>query len=115
MSFEITGKLIKIFPIESKTNSFQTREFVIETQENYPQLVKFQLTQDKCGIIDAYQIGQMINVSFDLRGREWQEKYFTNLQAWKINAQEAAPVNQVADTDPLESLGADAMEDDLPF
>lgn len=115
MSFEIAGKLIKIFPIESKTNSFQTREFVIETQENYPQLVKFQLTQDKCGIIDAYQIGQMINVSFDLRGREWQEKYFTNLQAWKINAQEAAPVNQVSDTDPLESLGADAMDDDLPF
>jgi len=84
MTFEIEGILHKIFEVESKSASFQTREFVITTDGTYPQFVKFQLTQDKCGIIDGCQEGEKIKVSFDLRGREWQDKYFTNLNAWKV-------------------------------
>ncbi len=84
MTFEIEGSLHKIFDIESKSSSFQTREFVITTEGTYPQFVKFQLTQDKCSIIDNCQEGEKIKVSFDLRGREWQGKYFTNLNAWKV-------------------------------
>ena len=85
MTFEIEGILHKIFEVESKSASFQTREFVITTEGTYPQFVKFQLTQDKCGIIDGYPEGEKIKVSFDLRGREWQGKYFTNLNAWKVD------------------------------
>ena len=85
MTFEIEGILHKIFDVESKSASFQTREFVITTEGTYPQFVKFQLTQDKCGIIDTCQEGEKIKVSFDLRGREWQGKYFTNLNAWKVD------------------------------
>ncbi|MFZ1748535.1 MAG: DUF3127 domain-containing protein [Saprospiraceae bacterium] len=85
MTFEIEGILHKIFDTESKSSSFQTREFVITTDGTYPQHVKFQLTQDKCSIVDGCQEGQKIKVSFDLRGREWQGKYFTNLNAWKID------------------------------
>ena len=92
MTFEIEGVLHKKFDIESKSSSFQTREFVITTEGTYPQYVKFQLTQDKCGIIDATQDGEKVKVSFDLRGREWQGKYFTNLNAWKI--EKVAGVNQ---------------------
>jgi single-strand DNA-binding protein len=84
MSFEIEGTLVKKFDTESKTNSFQTREFVITTEGTYPQFVKFQLTQDKCQAIDDYQENDRIKVYFDLRGREWQGKYFTNLNAWKV-------------------------------
>jgi hypothetical protein len=84
MSFEIEGNLVKKFDTESKTSSFQTREFVITTEGTYPQFVKFQLTQDKCQVIDEYQENDKIKVFFDLRGREWQGKYFTNLNAWKV-------------------------------
>ena len=84
MSFEITGKLHKKFDTENKTPTFQAREFVIETEGQYPQFVKFQLTQDRCGQIDPFQEGQQIKVHFDLRGREWQGKYFTNLNAWRL-------------------------------
>lgn len=84
MTFEIEGILHKKFEIESKSASFQTREFVITTDGTYPQYVKFQLTQDKCGIVDAMNEGEKIKVSFDLRGREWQGKFFTNLNAWKV-------------------------------
>ncbi|MFN8338488.1 MAG: DUF3127 domain-containing protein [Saprospiraceae bacterium] len=94
MTFEIEGILHKKFEIESKSASFQTREFVISTDGTYPQYVKFQLTQDKCGIVDAMNEGEKIKVSFDLRGREWQGKYFTNLNAWKV--EKAGAANPIA-------------------
>lgn len=84
MSFEIEGVLHKKYEIESKTASFQAREFVLLTEGTYPQYVKFQLTQDKCSLIDPLSEGEKIKVAFDLRGREWQGKYFTNLNAWKV-------------------------------
>jgi len=55
----------------------------------YAQYIKFQLTQDRCALIDQYEEGEMIKVHFDLRGREWHGKFFTNLNAWRIES--AAP------------------------
>ena len=83
--FEIEGKLVKAYDMEVKgTSSFRTREFVIETMETYPQFVKFQSVQDKCDLLNQFQEGEIVKVSFDLRGRQWQDKYFTNLNAWRI-------------------------------
>ncbi len=99
MSFQITGKLHKKFDTESKTDTFQTREFVIVINEsNYPQYIKFQLTQDRCGLIEPYEPGTEIEVHFDLRGREWNEKYFTNLNAWKINVGQSANQQDMSGT-----------------
>lgn len=126
MALDITGKLHKVFETEQKTESFKAREFVIETSGEYPQFVKFQLTQDRCALIDNYKEGADLKVHFDLRGREWQGKYFTNLNAWKIEGdtgmtqapppqesfnQEAAPAanNTNNNVDAREDL------DDLPF
>ncbi|HMN89226.1 MAG TPA: DUF3127 domain-containing protein [Saprospiraceae bacterium] len=122
-SFEIEGKLIKKFDVESKTSSFQAREFVIEVADgNYPQFVKFQLVQERCSLIDAFQEGEPIKVHFDLRGREWQGKYFTNLNAWRVE-KVAVGASPVAAPPPAEAGGgyfpsADnepAADDDLPF
>jgi single-strand DNA-binding protein len=90
MSFEITGIMAKIYDTESKSASFSTREFVITTEETYPQFVKFQAVQERTGIVDGYKDGEKVKVYFDLRGREWQGKYFTNLNAWKIERVAAA-------------------------
>lgn len=87
MSFEITGQLHKKFETESKTATFQSREFVIYTPaEQYPQYIKFQLTQSRTSLIDPFEEGTEIKVTFDLSGREWQGKYFTNLNAWRVEA-----------------------------
>jgi len=86
MAFETEGILHKVFDTENKTATFQAREFVIKHDGNYPQFIKFQLTQDRCDLISNYKEGDMVKVSFDLRGREWNEKYFTNLNAWKVEA-----------------------------
>jgi len=123
MSFEVVGRLHKKFDTENKTESFKAREFVIEVESgNYPQFVKFQLVQDKCALLDPYEEGINIKVHFDLRGREWNGKYFTNLNAWRIENPEPSSVvapppaedgafPSVSD-DPGDSAAAD---DDLPF
>lgn len=126
MSYEITAKLHKVFEIQSKTNTFQAREFVLETEGQYPQYVKFQLTQDRCSLIDNHKEGDQIKVSFDLRGREWNEKYFTNLNAWKIEAASDAPVETAQPPrsssepgfptqEPKILAKEDEVLDDLPF
>lgn len=87
MAFQIEGKLHRVFDTEQKTDTFQAREFVIETADGqYPQVIKFQLTQDKCSLIDQYELGDELVVHFDLRGREWNERFFTNLSAWKLES-----------------------------
>ena len=120
-SFEIEGKLLRKFDTEHKTQSFQAREFVIEIQDgNYPQFIKFQLTQDRCALIDPCDEGEQIKVHFDLRGREWQGKYFTNLNAWRIEKATATEVNTPpqAGDDFFPSANDEPISqgnDDLPF
>ena len=126
MSFEIEGTLIKKFDTENKTATFQAREFVIEiTNGNYPQFIKFQLTQDRCAAVDPYEEGDQIKVYFDLRGREWNGKYFTNLNAWRIEKPAAAAPANASAAPPAsdgsfptmsdEQPGDSNFEDDLPF
>jgi len=120
MAFQVDGKLHKIFDTEQKSEKFRAREFVIEMDEGkYPQMIKFQLTQDKCEVIDDYNEGDGITVHFNLRGREWNDRYFTNLDAWRIEsadgAQPAAPAgNPEADYPELTST-RDDFKDDIPF
>lgn len=128
MAFETEGIVHKIFETENKTASFQAREFVIKQEGNYPQFIKFQLTQDRCDIISNYKEGDKIKVHFDLRGREWNDKYFTNLNAWRVEASQeqeqesaAGPPSEFSPIDSFETQNENGgqlnAEDfgDLPF
>ncbi len=122
MSYELTGKLHKKYETESKSEKFQAREFVVETMDgSYNQYIKFQLTQDRCALVDDYNEGEQVKVHFDLRGREWNEKYFTNLNAWRLEkpaaaAASAPPPPAAAESFPGEEPPAVAGgNDDLPF
>lgn len=120
MSFEVEGKLHKKFETEKKSDKFQAREFVLLVEDGqYPQYVKFQLVQDRCDVIDTFDEGADVKVYFDLRGREWQEKYFTNLNAWRVEAlgQGSKPTPTTADFPSAPpSNGDDGTSfDDLPF
>jgi hypothetical protein len=126
MAFEVEGKLHKIFTTEQRSASFQTREFVLEVPDgNYPQLIKFQAVQERCGILDAFREGDAVKVSFDLRGREWNGKYLTNLNAWRIDrggegggnsgASKSAP-DEHFPSDPFPNYtDAPPINDNLPF
>ena len=113
MALEVEGVLHKKFDTESKTDTFQAREFVIKTDGTYPQFVKFQLVQDRCSAIDPYNEGDNIKVSFDLRGREWNGKYFTNLNAWRIEKVESDAGHDFPPEEPPFGNFPEAGDDDL--
>lgn len=87
---EVTGTLKVKFDTQRVSDKFQKREFVLSTDTNtpYPQHVSFQVTQDKCAMLDSYNPGDELRVQFNLRGREWNGpqgiKYFNTLEAWRI-------------------------------
>jgi hypothetical protein len=85
-------------------------------------MLKFQLTQDRCSLIDAYNTGQDIRLWFNLRGRKWEKdgnvNYFTNLEAWKIESAGTTTEPQAASSLPdsgIAAAAADELTNDLPF
>lgn len=89
MAYDVTGRLHEIFDEQQVSDKFRKREFVLEVQDGqYPQQIKFQLTQDKTSLIDPYKMGDEVKVTFDLRGRGFNKNgqmlYFTNLEAWRV-------------------------------
>jgi hypothetical protein len=117
---KLTGRVLAIMDKQQVNDKFAKREFVIETDEKYPQQVKFELTQDYCDLIDTYKIGQSINVSFNIRGRAWTNKqgkdvYFVSLNAWRLeSAGEERPSTYGAETAAANPPTDDAFTD-LPF
>jgi hypothetical protein len=128
MSYEITGTLVKKYEVETKGDSFRVRDFVIKANDGgqYDNFVKFQTTQDRTALVDDYNEGDEIKVHFDLRGRQWQEKYFTNLNAWRVekvaagtaattpSANAADSFNDFPTASTTDEPTAEAS-DDLPF
>jgi single-strand DNA-binding protein len=123
MSLEVTGKLYEVFEENQVSDKFRKREFVIEIADgSYTQYPKFQLTQDKCSLIDNFKVGQEIKILFNLTckpfmGKDGKAQYFTNLQAWKIDsegtqgsARQDAPSAWTASKNT-----SDDEENDLPF
>ncbi len=123
MSFELNGKLVEKFDTVTITDTFRKREFVVEkkvvfNEKEYFDSLKFQLTQDRCEILENFNIDDEVLVRFNIRGKKWEKEgrvgYFTNLEAWKIEnvkSQESdAPPPHTEEDIPQETDG-----DDMPF
>jgi len=90
MGYEAEGTIHLINDTVDKSATFKSREFVIkQTNGEHVNFMKFELIQDRVSLLDAVNVGDTAKVYFDVRGREWQGKYFTNLHAWKIEAQQS--------------------------
>jgi single-strand DNA-binding protein len=87
----IKGAIKLINPVKVISDKFSVREFVITTADKYPQEVIFQTVNDKMDIIAPYGQGQEVTVSFNVRGREYNGKYYNTLDAWKVQGEAAAP------------------------
>jgi hypothetical protein len=127
---EVTGQLKVKFDTQKVSEKFQKRDFVLATDLStpYPQFVSFQVTQDKCSMLDQFNVGEEIKVQFNLRGREWNGpqgiKYFNTLEAWRLEkasgGQSSSPsqnsssgMQENTSTPVFNSSIAD--NDDLPF
>ena len=82
---ELTGTVIVIGDTETVgNNGFTKRQLVIETQEQYPQKIPMDFVKDKTSLLDNLNLGDTVKVGINLRGSEWQGKFYVNVQAWKI-------------------------------
>lgn len=93
MSLQQTGRLIERYATQQVSEKYKKREFVLEITEeingnNYTNYGKFQLTQAKCDVIDSFQIGENLKVSFNIKGNKFERnskiEVITNLDAWRI-------------------------------
>jgi len=83
--YEVAGKIKLINEIQTFPSGFTKREFVVTTlHDKYPQDLKFEIVKDKCSLLDDFEPEQDVQVSFDIRGNEFNGKYFVNLSCWKI-------------------------------
>jgi hypothetical protein len=129
--FKITGTIKVLNPTVQVSEKFSKREFVLtENTSQYPQDILFQAVQDRCALLDGMNVGEQIEVSFNLRGREWtspqgEVKYFNSLDAWRIDKMgQGMPaggpsnmdLNAVPSTNSVDALlTANDETDDLPF
>ena len=118
-SFKLNGTIKKIGDTVQVTDKFKKREVVItDASSMYPQHVTMQFTQDKCDILNAYNEGQEVEISFNLDGKEYTDKntgeikYFNSLNAWKI---EAAGGTSSAEALPSSPSPITEEDDSLPF
>ncbi|GGH67136.1 MAG: DUF3127 domain-containing protein [Bacteroidetes bacterium] len=121
---ELTGTVKKVFDEQQISSSFKKREMVLTTEEQYPQSIMVEFVQDKTDLLDRIKEGDRVNVSINIRGREWQSpqgetRYFVSIQGWKIQAEQPAAAAGGSEP-PMDSYSAsdfpsDEQEDDLPF
>ena len=128
--FEMEGTVKVINEVQTFASGFSKREFVIEVEDGkFPQMVKFECLKEKTTLIDDYAVGENVKVHFDIRGNEYNGRYFVNLNAWKLEKPGggAAPANdgfadQGAPPSHLSEPPADygsaqgaPSDDDIPF
>jgi translation initiation factor IF-3 len=122
---EVIGKVKVVNPEQQVSASFKKRELVVTTDEQYPQHILIEFTQDKCDLLSSYKQGEAVKVSINLRGREWvnpqgETRYFNSIQGWRIERvgneapSQAPPMPAAEAFAPATNINEDEP-DDLPF
>lgn len=126
---DLIGKLILIDDVKEISASFKKRDVAIETDEQYPQKILIEFTQDKCDLLNNYKLDDVVKIAININGREWinpqgEKKYFNSLRGWKVEKVGQAPKStsavdeyqnkQQTTTNP-QSTTKEEEHDDLPF
>ena len=119
---EIKGRIKVKGDDQQVSGSFVKRELVVSTDEQYPQHILINFIQDKCDLLDKYNVGDFVEVGVNIRGREWvspagETKYFNTIQGWKIQYDRE---RQPANNEPAPKVHyakpiVEEEHDDLPF
>ena len=109
MQNAIKGTLMKVLETETGTTQagkdWSKKSFVIKTEDKYPKEVCFTLFGEKISTLQGHNIGDMVAVHFNLSSREYNGKYYHNIDAWKIDSETAATNNSEGKS----------SEDEMPF
>ena len=116
--YTLKGELKVIGDVQQISDSFKKREFVVvDASGQYAQTIMFQAVQDRVDLLNNFKIGDNVEVTFFLRGREWTNpkdgavRYFNSLDAWKV---EPLGGGSATTADNAETFVAEG-DDDLPF
>ena len=130
---EIRGKVHEIGAVQQVTDTFKKRDLIVQYAENpqFVEYIRFEATQDRTAIFDNLNVGDEVEVSFNLRGRPWTNRdgvtsYFNSLVAWRVakvmtepvpgGAPQGTQAPQTFNAPPTVDISADdGKDDDLPF
>ncbi|RGN50938.1 MULTISPECIES: DUF3127 domain-containing protein [unclassified Bacteroides] len=121
---EFSGKIIAVLPLQTgmgRNGEWKKQEYVIETHDQYPKKMCFNLWGDKIDQF-AIQAGEEMTVSFDIDCREYNGRWYNDIRAWKVERGQgapmdasAAPMASMAPTGAPADFSATDEKDDLPF
>lgn len=117
MAYDLTGKLKLVRDAQTfGAKGFTKREFVVTVEDGkYPQDICLECVQDKVSLLDGLKEGQMVTVTFDIRGREYNGRYFNNLQAWRVKAEDGGAADDDRPPIPDDSEAPGDFDDAIPF
>jgi hypothetical protein len=119
--YTLTGVILKIDDPQTFPSGFTKREFVVETSaDKYPQQIKLEVTKERCASLDQMEVGDPVQVEFDVRGNEYNGKHYVSLTAWRVTvAREGAQQAQPQQAKPTQAKPAPQTQDDdtdeIPF
>ncbi len=116
-AYEFEGSMKVIMDTLAFPSGFTKREFVVtDDDDRYPQDIKFTVVKNNCALLDSFKAGDRVKVTFSLRGNLYKDRYYTDLQAFKLEKMEvdgssSEPIPQPADDFPVDTIS----DDDMPF
>lgn len=111
----IEGTILKVFDTVQISEKFSKRELIIETDDRYPQTVKIDFVQNLTTLLDDKKEGQKVKVYFNVRGRQWQDKYFVALHGWRMEVLEDVGEIKPLPAEVVNAPETNAYSDELPF
>jgi hypothetical protein len=110
---EVLGKVIVLGETQTvgAAGTFRKRTIVVETDEQYKQTIPVDFVQDKCDILNSYKVGDNVKIGINIRGNEYNGKYYVSLNGWNINKTDASVQDKVQEQPT--TVGVD--DDNLPF
>lgn len=90
--YELEGSIKVIGEVQEFSSGFKKREIVVTVPDDkYPQDIKLEVMKEKCDALDQFSVNEEVSVSFNVRGNEYNGKFYTSLQAWKITSKGRVP------------------------
>lgn len=116
-TYDLEGSIKEVMEMQTFPSGFSKREFVVtEDDDRYPQEIKLAMVKDNCTLLDSVKTGDRVKVTFSLRGNFYKDRYYTDLQAFKLEKLDADGSSaEMVPVPPMEPPVDDVTDDDMPF
>jgi hypothetical protein len=116
---QLKAKLIECLPLQtgtSKNGEWKKQDIIVETDAQYPKKICISIWGDKINN-EILQVGKELVVDFDIESRPYNNRWYTDIKAWKIEVAEADKVDErkIPQPENFDQTQLEEEEDDLPF